>query len=412
MSDTLYLRLPPGATPGCALEWVLLEADGAVAAQGIAMETPLPVARRLVALVPGAEVSLATAELPTRSPTKALQLAPFALEEQLAGDIDDLHFAVGGLDEAGKASFVVCEHAAMERWLEVLQAVGGTPASIVPDFLAVPENPGHTVLWVENGQVVVRHPGEWPVLLDADPLEDALEIAGVLGRDHPPHVLCYCMPQDEAAQGIALGAVASRLASWRAQVLVDGALGTLAVSAHHGSPPNLLQGAYASRGTRRSALYRWRIPVALGLALLLVAAVDEGLAWSRARAEAKHLDGLIADAAHQAMPDVHKLVDARRQVEARLAQSPGSAAPGGGLLAVMAALAATRETAPAMEIGNLNFDGDTTDLQLQVPDAATLEQAKSVLAAHGFAVQVQMVPGAAGPTMAARMRLTREGTAP
>lgn len=410
MSDTLYVRLPPGAVPGCPLEWVLLEAEGAPSASGTTAEAPLPSARRVVALVPGSEVSVASAELPTRSPAKALSLAPFALEEQLAGDIEDLHFAVGGVDDGGQSTFVICERAAMERWLEVLGAVGAAPAALVPDFLAVPENPGNTVLWLENGQLVVRHPGEWPLLLDAVPLEDALEIAGVLGREDPPHVLCYCTVQEAEKESIALGAVAARLSSWRAQVLVDGALAALAVSAHHAPPLNLLQGAYSARGASRGSLHRWRVPLALGIALLLVAALGEGLEWSRARAEARRLDGLIADAAHQAMPDVHKLVDPRRQVEARLAQSPGTAA-GGGVMSALSALAAARSAVPSMEIGNLDYADGITNLQLQVSDAAALEQARTALIAQGLGVQVQTAPEAAGSAMAARLRLTPGGGA-
>ena len=173
MSETLFVRLPPGAEPGAALEWVLLDAAGAQLDRGVhvgmaqqpAVDTAdgaltetegasspslLPTGRRVVAFVPATEVSVAAVELPARSASKALQLAPFALEEQLAGDIEQLHFAVGEQEDSGKTPFVVCARAAMERWLAVLDAAGLSPAALVPDFLAVPANPGHTVLANRN----------------------------------------------------------------------------------------------------------------------------------------------------------------------------------------------------------------------------------------------------------------------
>ena len=46
-------------------------------------------------LVPGTDVLLAEPVLPLKSGAKLAQVVPFALEEQLAADVEDLHFAVG-----------------------------------------------------------------------------------------------------------------------------------------------------------------------------------------------------------------------------------------------------------------------------------------------------------------------------
>ena len=46
-------------------------------------------------LVPGTDVLLAEPDLPLKPGVKLQQLVPYALEEHLADDIDDLHFALG-----------------------------------------------------------------------------------------------------------------------------------------------------------------------------------------------------------------------------------------------------------------------------------------------------------------------------
>ena len=46
-------------------------------------------------LVPGTDALLAEPVLPLKSGAKLAQVVPFALEEQLATDVEDLHFAVG-----------------------------------------------------------------------------------------------------------------------------------------------------------------------------------------------------------------------------------------------------------------------------------------------------------------------------
>lgn len=434
MSETLFVRLPPGAEPGAALEWVLLDDAGARLDQGVhvglaqlpapdtsdgalasvEVETApsrLPLGRRVVAFVPATEVSVAAVELPARSASKALQLAPFALEEQLAGDIEQLHFAVGEQEDSGKTPFVVCARAAMERWLEVLQVAGLNPAALVPDFLAVPANPGHTVVWLEGRMVTIRPPGQWPMLLDAEPLEAALELAGVLGAAVPPHLLVYAAEPEHTTHAVVLESVGAQVGSLRMQLLTDGPLAALAVSALHEPPLTLLQGAYASRGASTGRLARWRVPLALAATLAALAVGGQVVDLLRARSEAKRLDGLIADVAHQAMPDVHKLVDPRRQVEAKLAQAKGRSGAD-GLTATLAALAAARDTTPTMELDNVTYYDGTADLQIKAADATALEQVRSGLAARGYTAQLQVVPGIEGGPAAARMRLSREGATP
>ena len=434
MSETLFVRLPPGAEPGAALEWVLLDDAGARLDQGVhiglaqlpapdtsdgalasvEVETApsrLPLGRRVVAFVPATEVSVAAVELPARSASKALQLAPFALEEQLAGDIEQLHFAVGEQEDSGKTPFVVCARAAMERWLEVLQVAGLNPAALVPDFLAVPANPGHTVVWLEGRMVTIRPPGQWPMLLDAEPLEAALELAGVLGAAVPPHLLVYAAEPEHTTHAVVLESVGAQVGSLRMQLLTDGPLAALAVSALHEPPLTLLQGAYASRGASTGRLARWRVPLALAATLAALAVGGQVVDLLRARSEAKRLDGLIADVAHQAMPDVHKLVDPRRQVEAKLAQAKGRSGAD-GLTATLAALAAARDTTPTMELDNVTYYDGTADLQIKAADATALEQVRSGLAARGYTAQLQVVPGTEGGPAAARMRLSREGATP
>ena len=51
--------------------------------------------RRVCVLVPGTDVLLAEPEFPVKAGAKLQQVVPYALEEQLAEDIDDLHFAIG-----------------------------------------------------------------------------------------------------------------------------------------------------------------------------------------------------------------------------------------------------------------------------------------------------------------------------
>src|ERR1700694_640294 len=97
MADWLLLRLP--RTPEEPASWLVADARGAPA--GPPQSGPLMLAaaraagRRVCVLAPGADVLLAEPDVPVKAGAKLQQLVPYALEEHLADDIDDLHFAIG-----------------------------------------------------------------------------------------------------------------------------------------------------------------------------------------------------------------------------------------------------------------------------------------------------------------------------
>src|SRR5687768_2774709 len=116
-SDWLLLRLP--ATAGESPARALVDSSGAL--------LPLPpddgdlavlAAGRQVALVaPAADVALFSVPLPAGNEARLQQLAPFALEEQVSEDLDQLHFAVGARDGAGQVAVAVASRERMQYWL-------------------------------------------------------------------------------------------------------------------------------------------------------------------------------------------------------------------------------------------------------------------------------------------------------
>ena len=98
MADWLLLRLPRTLQEHAT--WLVVDARGAAVGppQGgpLSLAAPRAAGRHVVVLVPGTEVLLAQPELPpAKAGARLQQLVAYALEEQLAEDIDELHFAIG-----------------------------------------------------------------------------------------------------------------------------------------------------------------------------------------------------------------------------------------------------------------------------------------------------------------------------
>ena len=81
---------------------------------------------------------LAEALVPGGSQARALQAIPFALEEQLADDVEKLHFALGSKDRDDNYPVAIIDRSTMDTISEQCQEAGLRPTSIVPETLALP----------------------------------------------------------------------------------------------------------------------------------------------------------------------------------------------------------------------------------------------------------------------------------
>src|SRR5262249_27388403 len=102
----------------------------------------------------------------------------YALEEQLAEDIDNLHFAIGKrVGESLRVPVAVVARTLMDEWLATLRSSGIEPEVLYADSDLLPENPGQAVALLEEDIAIVRPPSGSPVTLPSDALAEALELA-------------------------------------------------------------------------------------------------------------------------------------------------------------------------------------------------------------------------------------------
>jgi len=116
MSDRLLLRLSAHGS----LAWLRLGADGLPAgtsARGLPPAPLLAAASRVTVLVPAADVLLLEAPAPIRQRAQLQRAVPYAVEDQLAQAVEDLHFALAPEAQEGRIGVAVLARSALQRWL-------------------------------------------------------------------------------------------------------------------------------------------------------------------------------------------------------------------------------------------------------------------------------------------------------
>ena len=315
MSYLLYLRPHPDAVDAPSqsprFDWVLLDAAGDTLAEGAdepreAVENALSANRidqpRVAGLIPAYEVSHCSARIPARQSRFIQQALPFAVEEQVAQDIEDMHLAVG------RRSGDLWQVAAIDRHrMAAYQALFNSweypLEGIYADAMMLPTQRSRWSALVSEGHVLVAgSEGEWfdvPVdglsvfidslVKDSDP-------------DNPPVVRLYLSPQEAEERQVELAALGQNPEIDLQSVTLDiGDLSFLARTHHQHpkQPLNLCQGEFSLRDHGDSPLRRWRavaVVAAIGLVLQLgLMAADGYYHYQRADAFEERAVALYQD---------------------------------------------------------------------------------------------------------------------
>ncbi|HTV53090.1 MAG TPA: type II secretion system protein GspL [Steroidobacteraceae bacterium] len=415
MADTLLIRL--ARQHDAAVSWLVADANGRVVLppqRGSLMQAAgYAPGRRLCVIAPAPDVVLTDVEVPIKSGTKVQQLVPFALEEQLAEDIETVHFAVGKRSaEAVRTPVAVVARTLIEQWLAGLREAGLDPEFLYPESELLPLNPGQTVALLDQPFVTVRPAGALPTTLPLDALPEALALAEQRGAGAPS-------PLERTGSGLVLytGAaewqhcsrqvetVRDRFDGIKVQLLTDGPLVLFATQLPRAATQaiNLLQGSYAPASRKQSGWRAWRVAALLLVGLVVLHAAGSAAELMMLKRSEHKLDASIEAAFRAAMPAEHTTAHARQRMEQRLIELRGGGSAN-GLLGALGALAQARGATPGVIVQALSFREGALEMKLSAPNVEALDHISQALQASGW--QAQLTSGnAAGSAYEGRIQI-------
>ncbi len=267
-------------------------------------------ALRPILIIPGEFLVLTQAKVPGRQLATRLKAIPYALEDNLAEDVENLHFAIGELATGMSIPVAVMRHHTLRSWLETCAQGGITPAAVVPDILLLPCEEGAWSLLLENERAVLRN-GPWQgFAIEQDNLPLLLQLAlAEAGEGVPQQLQVWSEVTPELGE---LGIPIQSQSPSRKPLQV------LATGYQHAFPINLLQGPYSFRTHLGKRLRPWRaaaILASLWLGVQMLVQITEYRQLQQAQADLRMtIEQLYKDA----VPNAQKIVNPRVQLENRL----------------------------------------------------------------------------------------------
>ncbi|HEY2677254.1 MAG TPA: type II secretion system protein GspL [Steroidobacteraceae bacterium] len=392
----MLLRLPePGQEE---TEWLTLDETGAPTPTRQRGTLTLAAAvwrtGRLIVLAPSSQVLLAEPELPPGGGAKLARAVPFALEEHLTEDVDQLSFALGRRRERGTPVAAV-SRPLLKAWVSELEAAGLQPHSIYADISLMPENPGQTVLWLEKSRLAVRRPGAIPFAVELSPIKEALIVAGVIAdpldsasTKQKESAVLYVTRDDWENVQSDFEHLVEEFETLKIQLLPDGPLPWLARGIDAPDAVNLLQGEFARTSDYAARWRQWRIAAAVAAALLGVHVAAQALQIRQAKRESAALDAEISQVFSMAMPG-DAPTDPRRQMRARLEQIHKMGAGPQHFLRALQSLSTALAATPKISINAMSFRDDALDMTVDAASLAALSQLSQLIAKDGLTAEIQ-----------------------
>jgi len=387
--EIFYIRLPSGVSAGDLAE---APVDyGAAPTEGAALidaqRAPLSQAldhagsRRIVLIVPAADVRLASVSVPARQPAKVLAAAPYQLEDQLADDVETLHFAIGARQSDGSNPVAVVARRQMDRWLAPLLERGLKADAVYPESLALPyeADEGAWTALIEADQVVVRSGAYSGFSCSPDDLSLYLQMADP-ERSRPLRLLTLASADLDF----------SRI-DWPLELRPGYSSALDAFSRHLQSALsiNLLQGAYSQSPSLQRHWLPWRPAAALAAACLLVASVAYLIQNAQLSREIAAQDAANISRFQQLFPSQTRIVDLSAQVDQQLRAISG-ASRNGGVFPLLEVWAQALGANQGLKMQNVQYRDGALYLALRATDLQVVERLREWFASQrGTALEVQ-----------------------
>ena len=335
----------------------------------------------VVVLVPGEQVLLTAAAVPSRQQRQIMQAVPNVVEEQLALDIDDCHFAIGDRNEAGEISVAVVSLEDMYRWQSTLSDVGVKPTLMYSDTLTGPWTRGISITidgkraHFRSGKFAGFTVPSHQIAFAAELLPD-IEIVDLYARQDDLEDLRLQLAQVEAIDGVLLNV----------HTRERGGI-TLNDASDIEETLNLLQGEFQVSRETRSGFRVWQSAAILAVCTFLL---HVSLLWgqgiylqitaNRYAQEAKTLY-------REVFPNDQNVRDVRRRWDAHLS---GSGSTSGDRFTALLSGVAANLSGSSMTVNNISYSEGRGGMTLQLTAARSeqLLQLSQTLNSEGFAAEI------------------------
>jgi len=390
MRDQIIIRMPSDGNSD-VVQWIKL-GDSILTPsvkQGSLKDIVEEIAgAKVIVLAPSNQVLLTYVSIPTTNKQRLLKAIPYALEEELASDVEQLHFAAGAVDDSGKTPVAVIEKNIMNRWQEKFSETGLNVDTIVPEVLALPLLENSWSILVEESGMLIRAGLFDGYGIDSDNIEFVLPLTIAKAEQPPTQLTIYSL--DGATQFDSFATDEIEIVHQQNQRGLLWLLASEGIDTQNAI--NLLQGGYSQREQLGKLWRPWRFAASLAgvwFVLQLTVAITQS---AQLETQSADLKAEIEQIYKDAFPDAKRIVKPRVQMQQKLVELKN----GGNTVSKISFLNLLSDSGKAFNqtsglvLRSARYKNGVLDVEIDVPNLQALDRLKQQLAENkGMSVEIQ-----------------------
>ena len=360
-------------------------------------------------LVPGARVVTQHLQVTKKEQRHLRQIAPYQLEDELAGEVDDIHFAFGTpVDE--QVPIACIDKAWLQGHFDVFSGIGLEVMHCLPDTLMLPRAPGGWTLRLGQELQVCRGAGDGfsvaeslaamaVASLVAAPVEEDAEATPAPLPDNLT-LLAESAEKLERLEAMLPPELAERVGERRLARAWD-------LDWSRRDTIDLCQGDFARRLPLLRWWQQWQKVGYLAAAVLVAFVLVNVAELQSLKSQQQQLRKAMETVYRQAIPQ-GAMVDPEKQLaqRAKSSQTQGNSSQ---LMPMLAAVTPLVATAEGVKLRTMNYNDEKRELRLniQAPTFNSIEKLRSDLNRNGFTATL-INASASGSEHQARLRVERQ----
>ena len=406
MADKLLIHIKPHE-PDKA-HWLSINSQGQPSSDvthGSLADISADKSTRAIVLLDSSCISVDMVAIPGNNRQRQLQAVPFALEEALASDIDELYFAIGNKQADGKLPVITINKNLFESLLAEFQQKEIFTEMMSADLLALPLENNSWSLLVDGNSVLVKTGPASGFYCDRDNAAIMLELQLKQSAQQPESITLYHAENDSHAAEL----LTELNISFTTKTYSSSLLEILASNFADASQLNMLQGKYAPRRKGSALLKPWKAVAALFASWLVVQLVYAGLQINQLQTSNQELTAQLEKEFKRAMPGARKFNNMQKRMERKLKELKGGSGDDqdDNFMHLLSASIPSINN-KQIQIHGMVYNNKRIDMELQANSLQTLESMKSSLAANK-SIKATLSTSIEKDKVIGRLRLERQG---
>ena len=334
----------------------------------------------VIVLVPSSDCLVTRVKLPTSQRRQQLKAIPFALEEQIADDIESMHFALGKNLDDGQLPVIAVAKNKMSHWLSILEQAEISVTAMLPLSILLDAPADAWSIYQKGDLYLINQNGDcWTAGAEEAAMMLNLSLQNMT-EDEQPNLL-YWGSAEIPDWIMALGL------TYSTQLIEDPDQDLLA--RFNPQCINLLQGDFERQDDWGAVWSIWNKVAVLAIVTILLKFTLMGFDIYRLNSEQQYLKTEIAKTYHQVAPGA-RIVDPKKQMQQLLKQGRGAQNQSSSFLMMLSHVGNGIATIPGIRPTNLNYDSNRGEIRLDllVSNLSLLDKLKANLVTKGLSIEV------------------------